>query len=257
MRPIGSVVWKSLLHLSHFIRLARRTRAVFPIRRTPPPLFTGGFCRTDRLTGLSYSNPRVRGATLIRLALPPAEEEALTDRALVDAVLRKDRKATAEFMARHADPVYSYLCRRLLPREDLVEDLFQQVFLDAWQSLSRWREESTLRTWLLGIARHKVQDVYRARLKEAEMPGEEAPEPPETADPSSWLESKHRREQVRETLQRLPEQARILLLWRYWEHQSAEQMASQLGKTVKAVERALARAREQFRRIWRERGHDE
>jgi RNA polymerase sigma-70 factor (ECF subfamily) len=90
----------------------------------------------------------------------------LSDQDLVAEVLRKDRKATAEFVVRCADPVYGYVRRRLFPRADLVEDLVQDVFLAAWQSLDKFRGDSSLRSWVLGIARHKVEDHYRTRLKE-------------------------------------------------------------------------------------------
>jgi len=93
----------------------------------------------------------------------------LSDRDLVAEVLRKDRKATAEFVARYADHVYSYVRRRLIPRADLVEDLVQEVFLAAWENLEKFRGESALRTWLLGIARHKVEDHYRKRLREHQL----------------------------------------------------------------------------------------
>jgi DNA-directed RNA polymerase specialized sigma24 family protein len=48
----------------------------------------------------------------------------------------------------------------------------------------------------------------------------------------------------------LAEDARLLLLWRYWEGWSAEAMAAETGKSIKAVERALARARDQFKQQW-------
>jgi DNA-directed RNA polymerase specialized sigma24 family protein len=57
------------------------------------------------------------------------------DTALVAAVLCKDRKATAEFVARHADDLYRYLRSRLAPRYEQVDDLAQEVFLAAWESL--------------------------------------------------------------------------------------------------------------------------
>ena len=89
------------------------------------------------------------------------------DSTLVAAVLRRDRKATAEFLSLHADPVYTYVRNRLIPRTDLVEDVFQDVFLAAWKGLAAFRGASSLRSWLLGIARHKVEDYYRLKLREA------------------------------------------------------------------------------------------
>jgi DNA-directed RNA polymerase specialized sigma24 family protein len=41
-----------------------------------------------------------------------------------------------------------------------------------------------------------------------------------------------------------------VLLWRYWEHRSAAEMAAATGKTEKAIERLLYRARKAFRMKW-------
>ena len=100
-------------------------------------------------------------------------EQERSDRKLVAEILSKDRKATAEFVARYADHVYAYVRRRLIPRADLVEDLVQEVFLAAWESLDKFRGDSSLRSWLLGIARHKVEDHYRKRLREVQIADEE------------------------------------------------------------------------------------
>ena len=168
---------------------------------------------------------------------------------LVQAVLQKDRKATAEFIQRYSDPVYLYLSRRLAPRADLVDDMFQQVFLDAWEALPGFRGDSSVQNWLLGIARHKVQDHYRARLRLFEI-SDEGPEPADSAGLSEWVESMDVRRRVHAVLDELPEPYRLVLLWRYWERESAQQMARRVGKSEKAIERLLARAREQFRRRW-------
>ena len=66
----------------------------------------------------------------------------------------------------------------------------------------------------------------------------------ETID-RSRLEQKTRR-----ILAGLPEPYGLILLWRYWEKRSAREMAKETGKTEKAIERLLARARAQFKRRW-------
>jgi RNA polymerase sigma factor (sigma-70 family) len=55
---------------------------------------------------------------------------------------------------------------------------------------------------------------------------------------------------VRGILEELPEVYGLALLWRYWERRSAKEIAETTGKTEKAVERILARARAQFKRKW-------
>src|SRR5688572_21230900 len=93
---------------------------------------------------------------------------AATERALVAAVLRKDRKAAGEFVLRYTDTVYAYVSRRLAPRRDLAEDVVQDVFLAAFQQLGTFAGRTSIVNWLLGIARHKVEDFYRALLRHPE-----------------------------------------------------------------------------------------
>ena len=95
-----------------------------------------------------------------------APEPSSEERALLAAVLAKDRKAAAEFVSRYADAIYGYVSRRLAPRADIVEDVVQDVFLVALQKLATFEGQSSVVGWLLGIARHKVEDFYRAQLRE-------------------------------------------------------------------------------------------
>ena len=176
------------------------------------------------------------------------------DQKLVASVLQKDRKATAEFVARYADQIYLYVRSRLIPRMDLVDDLVQEVFLAAWENLANYRGDSPLAYWLHGIARHKVQDYYRASLR-APLPLEEAGQ--EVApvvmeiDVDEFLDSGRLQEKTQSVLATLPQAYRLALLWRYWEKCSAQEMAMRTGKTEKAVERLLAHAREMFRERWK------
>jgi len=189
--------------------------------------------------------------------LSKTETTLADDMKLVSEVLLKDRKATAEFIERYTDSVYSYVRRRTMPRADVVEDLVQEVFLAAWHSLGNFRGDSSLRHWLLGIARHKVEDFYRMRLREHEMPDEI------DGDISEWavtpafeegLDQKLNLEKTHRVLARLPEAYGLVLLWRYMEQRSVREMAERMGKTEKAVERLLARAREEFRKEWNHAG---
>src|SRR5260370_29580795 len=74
------------------------------------------------------------------------------------AVLAKDRKATAEFVALYADSIYAYVRRRLIPRMELVDDVVQDGFLGALDSLPQFQGTSSLRRWVLGIARRQTED---------------------------------------------------------------------------------------------------
>jgi RNA polymerase sigma-70 factor (ECF subfamily) len=173
---------------------------------------------------------------------------------LVNAVLQKDRKAAAQFVAAHIDAVYAYTRHRLAPRADLVDDVVQEVFLAALNGLASFAGQSSLRGWLLGIARHKIEDVYRHRLRlpqaldEVTAGGE--PSLSTTFSLDEHIDAARARAKTRQILAQLPERYGLMLLWRYWEQRSAREMAEAIGTTVKSVERTLARARARFKELW-------
>ena len=187
---------------------------------------------------------------------PVVEATELSDVELVAQVLLKDRKATAEFVTRCADSVYGYIRRRLVPHADLVDDLVQEIFLAAWEHLEKYRGESPLRNWLLGIARHKVEDHYRKQLREVQFTlGEDNPsqEEADLRGVEEAIEQRQAEQITQEILADLPESYAVVLLWKYWERRSLREIALATGKTEKAIERLLARARNLFKQKWNER----
>ncbi len=181
------------------------------------------------------------------------DQSSVEERELVAAILRKDRKATARFVADHTDYVYAYVRHRLAPRADLVDDVVQDVFLAALGSQSKFLANSPLRSWLLGIARHKVETYYRQRLREPEPLADsgDAPEPAAGGIPIDEVIDRERLEaKTQRVLRQLPEAYGLALLWRYWENRSVRDIAEATAKTEKAIERLLARARARFRELW-------
>jgi len=154
---------------------------------------------------------------------------------------------------RCARSVKKYVHSRLAPRVDRADDLVQDVFLAAWENLPAYRGSSSLQSWLIGIARNKVKDYYRACLREPESL-ETAKEdfrveitPPEMDE---RLDKEVARKKIREVVNKLPEKYRAMLIWRYWDGCSLKMMATRIGKSEKAAERLLARARAEFRCNW-------
>jgi len=179
----------------------------------------------------------------------PASGAHPDDLALAEAVRRKDRKATADLVRAYADAVFGYVFSRVQPNAADAEDLTQDVFLAAYQSIRDYRGASPLRGWLLGIARHKVEDYYRARVRNLDL-NEAGATAVEDVPLDDALDDYRLRQRTRAALERLPEANRLLLRWRYWDQRRTAEIAAALGRTEKAVERMLARARQQFRQEW-------
>ena len=183
----------------------------------------------------------------------PAED----DERLVAGVLLKDRKVTAEFVDRYADCLYGYILRRVRPQTEAIDDLVQEVFLAAWQNLKSFRAETALKYWLLGIARHKVEQYYRKRVSEIPLPDEMDEQLPQLVSNPRYdeqLDLASVQEKTHRILDGMQESYRLVLLWRYLESRGAREMAQLTGRSEKAIERLLYRARAQFRNEWDHRG---
>lgn len=187
---------------------------------------------------------------------PNLQSSESEERRLIAEVLAKDRKATAQFVSLCADCVYPFVRRRLMPHTALIEDMMQEIFLAAWQNLPSFRGEGDLRAWIVGIARHKVEDYYRKRIRQSELEGEEDSSAEPALHPllDERLDSEAQGQKIEAVLAALPEPYRLALLWRYRDNRSAREMAELTGKTEKAIERLLARARESFRKRWLDAG---
>src|SRR6266403_217294 len=156
-------------------------------------------------------------------------------------------------LSRYVRAVKSYVHSRLAPRADHADDVVQDVFLAAWENLRAYRGNSSLQSWLMGIARNKVKDYYRARLREPDLLETDKENsgaqiaPPQIDD---HLDKERARTKIRRVLNELPEKYRVILLWRYWNEFPVKGIAMRIGKTEKATERMLARARDEFRLVW-------
>jgi RNA polymerase sigma-70 factor (ECF subfamily) len=194
-----------------------------------------------------------RGAPIRPADVVESSAERSAERDLIASVLRKDRKAAARLVAAHIDAVYSYVRHRLSPHADVVDDVVQDVFLAALKGLSSFEGHSSLRTWLVAIARHKIEDIYRQRLRVALTLDVDLTED----EPSSneipldeQIDKARAGAKTRRVLERMPERYALILLWRYWEQRSTRDVAAAIGVTEKSVERLLARARAKFKELW-------
>jgi RNA polymerase sigma-70 factor, ECF subfamily len=239
-RPTGSFSTRSGGH-----------RSVGPSRAVRPELEGD-----DRLFRDNYRVDAPRPGSVPSGAAPGAQPPpvGIDERGLVAAILRKDRKATAQFVAAHIDAVYAYTHHRLTPRADLVDDVVQDVFLAALNGLASFQGQSSLRTWLIGIARHKVEDLYRRELRSSVAVDDlnviDEQLLSEITSLDEQIDTARAGAKARYVLARMPERYGLILLWRYWEQRSTREMAVAMGTTEKSVERTLARARARFKELW-------
>lgn len=142
--------------------------------------------------------------------------------------------------------VYGYLLSRVGDHA-LAEDLAAEAFLAAVAAARTRSEHRPTTAWLIGIARHKLADHWRAAAREQRGLRQVHDSEPEVEDP--W--------DVRldvilahEVLRRLGPHHRAVLTLRYLDALPVPEVAAHLDRTVHATEALLVRARAAFRRIY-------
>ena len=180
----------------------------------------------------------------------------MTDADLIRAVQAGDAAALETLYQRYLPPVWRFAVARLAGDTAAAEDVVSETFLAAVRRVGRLRPEGgSLVGWLLGIARHKVGDVYRrrSRVHTGAAAEQRAAAAEADADPSARLESAETRARVVEALDALPDEQRIALEWKYLEELSVRDIADRLGRSEKAAETILYRARKAFREAYERR----
>lgn len=111
--------------------------------------------------------------------------EGPSDASLVLRMACGDQQALAALYERHSGRLLAYLMQLLRDR-GAAEEALQDTWLAAWEGASRYRGQSSVSTWLFGIAHHKATRLLRKRLP---VPVEEmAGEAERAAASTAWLD---------------------------------------------------------------------
>jgi RNA polymerase sigma-70 factor (ECF subfamily) len=173
-----------------------------------------------------------------------------------------EEDAFQELMTRYKDSVYAFL-RRFLSRADLVEDVFQETFLQLFVSRDTFDVSRPLRPWLFTIAANKAKDALRRMQRsEATQLGNMFDSDESTIDdvlnaldhdahmPYDDLIRDERAESVKRVLSRMPEKLREIIVLAYFHKFSYAEIAGILGIPIGTVKSRLHTAVARFSDSW-------
>ncbi|HOE65744.1 MAG TPA: DUF6263 family protein [Candidatus Hydrogenedentes bacterium] len=174
------------------------------------------------------------------------------DAAAVRRVLTGDPDAFRSIVSAYGGAVQWVAYAHLGNREE-AEEVCQETFLKAFQSLHSLREISQLGHWLLSIARNLSRDVLRKRAREAESLNQVSPS--DAVHPQPDRTEVH--ERVRAHLNALDDEDREVLVLCYFDGCRAPEIARFFGISHVAARKRLQRARQVLgKRLVRELGDD-
>lgn len=175
------------------------------------------------------------------------------DRTLIAQSLRGDGSAFGELVHRHQDRLYNTVYRLLDNAED-AQDVVQEAFLNAYQSLHLFKGDAQFFTWLYRIAVNSAISLRRKRrvvlTLDAVQNGRVAPEPvddSEQTNPGHALERAEDERRLQDALNRLSLDYRTVLVLKEIEGLKYEEIAATLQVPIGTVRSRLHRARLELR----------
>jgi RNA polymerase sigma-70 factor (ECF subfamily) len=173
----------------------------------------------------------------------------MKDGDLIRAVQGGDRGSLTILYQRYVKGIWRYVHAHLSRHREATDDLVSETFLAAIRTIGTFDpEQGTVYAWLLGIARNKLRDHFRRAYRPGGDPIEaKAAADAGSAGPDADLIAAETGEAVIRALDALDDEERLALEWKYVESLSVREIAERLGRTEKAVEAVLYRARASFR----------
>ena len=175
----------------------------------------------------------------------------MDERELIARLQKRDEAAFEELIRQYEKKVYT-LCFRMCGNSEDAEEAAQDAFLALWRGIDRFRQESSLSTWIYRLATNACIDTLRRRKKQSgsvSLDDEElfvdavdtSPQPQET------VEHREAQKLLQEGLPALPEQDRKLLILREIEGLSYTEIAESASIELGTVKSRISRGRSLLR----------
>jgi RNA polymerase sigma-70 factor (ECF subfamily) len=187
----------------------------------------------------------------------------LTDGELLTQYIEGEEAAFSEIVSRYKNGLYAFL-RMFLNRRELVEDVFQETFLQLFNSRESFDTSRPLRPWLFTIAANKAKDALRKWQRKNAIPIGTMTDSEDmsfddmlnsvTSDSTKPYEELQKDEtalRVRQIIADMPGNLREILVFAYFNRFSYKQMAEILSIPIGTVKSRLHTAVGRFAKEWK------
>lgn len=188
---------------------------------------------------------------------------SLTDNELLMQYRNGDDHAFHELVNRYKNSLYAFL-RRFVNQQEVVEDVFQETFLQLYTSQDSFDTSRPLRPWLFTIAANKAKDALRKMQRQSAMSmGTMADAGDVSIDevvnilssyditPDHEASAEETAQRVRQVIAEMPENLRGILILAYFEQFSYKHMADILSIPIGTVKSRLHTAVVHFTKKWK------
>lgn len=175
---------------------------------------------------------------------------------LIQRALAGDQKAYEDLLKRYQKGIYNLIYQMVRNKEE-AEDLVQEAFIKAFNSLHTYNDDYAFSTWLYKIAFNNCIDAIRKKklktlslnkplkLREGEVQQEIRDE---SHTPEGDFLFAEKRRLIQEIIQSLPERYREAIILRHREERSYEEIGQILNIPLGTVKARIFRAREMLKK---------
>lgn len=172
-----------------------------------------------------------------------ADEEA---RRLLARIATGDERALEQFYRAHHGAVYQFALRLVKNAADAAE-LVNEAMLEVWRAAARFRGESRVRTWLLGIVNYRAIDLMRRRKPQSEeLTCVEDVVDEGSCDIHEALAGAETAQHVRTCVERLPDRQRQVVHLTFFEQLAYPEVAQVLAVPTGTVKTRIMHAKQRL-----------
>lgn len=176
----------------------------------------------------------------------------VSDAELFDAWCEGNQRSGADLFDRHFAAVSRFFRNKV--SEDF-EDLVQQTFTACLEARSRFRFDSSFRTFLFAIANNILRNYYRSRRRDR-LEFTEVSAHDLQPGPSTIITKAREQKLLLEALRRIPLEHQVILELYYWEGLTAKGIGEVVGESEHTIRNRLRRGKELLRRHMEELADD-
>ena len=176
----------------------------------------------------------------------------LEEKKLLEKIIKKDEKALFFVYKKYQPSIFNFV-KSQINNYQTAEELTQDIFLDFIEALRDFRFQSSLKTFIFSIARHKVIDqIRKKKIKSilfSHLPSFIV-ESLKVVFIDEEIDKKELKEKIEKIINSLPNDYQLILRLKYIEGIKMKNVSEKLKMNFKATESLLFRARKSFIKVF-------